>query len=412
MKLKSLKLNNFTQFTDFEIEYGDKITKLIGMNGSGKTTVGLNAIWACIKGVSEKNSNGQLIGERFRFIGSDGKSANIELTLIDTKKNAEIKVTNHITKTSNQIKFDAPDDYQIDNDWLNELLSVSLMSAKNFTELDGKSQALLLGIDTNAHDEQIESIKSEFTLLNRDLKNLGKVESVEEVKSESISDLIDELTKTRNRNNEIDSITRELQNEVNFNADCVDKISDLTYQIDASTTRIRKLKDSLVGKEKQPTSQITEKIANSEKTNEKAREYEEYQKWLSKYSKASFKITSNREALKKKENARLNYIKSFDFEIKGLSVDDKGSLLLNDRPIKPQYFSKGELELIVAKLHASSNPDFKVRFIDDFELLDEDNQVAIVDSLLKHGFQIITAEVGKEKKEDNSILLRQCSIGE
>ena len=46
MKLKSLKLKNFGKFTDFEIEYDDKVTKLIGMNGDGKTTVGLTAIWA------------------------------------------------------------------------------------------------------------------------------------------------------------------------------------------------------------------------------------------------------------------------------------------------------------------------------------------------------------------------------
>ena len=76
---------------------------------------------------------------------------------------------------------------------------------------------------------------------------------------------------------------------------------------------------------------------------------------------------------------------------------------------KEPYFSKGELELIVAKLHASVNPELKIRFIDDFELLDEGNQKKIVEYLLKENFQIITAEVG-EKKGKDIILLTECSI--
>ena len=96
-------------------------------------------------------------------------------------------------------------------------------------------------------------------------------------------------------------------------------------------------------------------------------------------------------------------------KIKRLGVDDSGNLVLNDRLIKEPYFSKGELEIMVAKLYMSVNPDLKVRFIDDFELLDEDNQAKILKQLLDAGFQVITAEVGKSPKHKNSILLRECS---
>ena len=44
MKIRQLKLKNFAQFEDFEIVFNDDITHLVGINGSGKTTVGLNAI--------------------------------------------------------------------------------------------------------------------------------------------------------------------------------------------------------------------------------------------------------------------------------------------------------------------------------------------------------------------------------
>ncbi len=412
MKIKSLKLKNFAQFSDFEIEYNDKVTKLVGVNGSGKTTVGLTAIWACLKGISEKNRDGQLIGERFRFIGSQGETSDVELILVDEKENRQIIVTNYITKSGNSISFSAVGEYDIDENWLKNILSVSLMSAANFTDLNGKAQAILLGIDTKPYDEEIKQVKSEFTLLNRDLKNLGKIEAVEKVEEVSVKDLIDKRLEAEKNNNKIKEFSR--------------LIKDEEFVIEATEKKIEELKGSISGKKSlisawreemtklcvMDISAIAEEINSVEETNKKAAKYEEYRKEMSKCNAISFEITSNRQELQKKEQARLNYVKSFDFGIEGLSVDEKGSLLLNDKPIKDPYFSRGELEVIVAKLHIYRNPDFKVRFLDDFDLLDEENQIDIVDNLLKHGFQVITAEVGKVKTSDNCVLLRECAISE
>ncbi len=127
MKIKNLKAKGFGKFTDLEIEFDGQITKLIGANGSGKTSI-LYMIWAALKGIAEKDRDGQLIGERFRFI-SNGKSADIELTLFDEDKQAEIKVRNHITAGGNHISFKAPEDYPISDKWLKNLLSVAFLSA-------------------------------------------------------------------------------------------------------------------------------------------------------------------------------------------------------------------------------------------------------------------------------------------
>ena len=99
-----------------------------------------------------------------------------------------------------------------------------------------------------------------------------------------------------------------------------------------------------------------------------------------------------------------------------LFLNEKGNLTLNDgntpRPIKEPYFSRAQLELIVARLHASINPELKVRWIDDFNLLDDTNQQKIIDELLESGFQVITAEVGKNKdeSEENVILIKDCKV--
>ena len=134
MKLLKLKMDNFAKFTDFEIEYDGKITHLIGLNGSGKTTIGLTAIWACLKGIAEKSTNGQLIGKRYRFIGDNKKTADIELTLFDEEKNAEIIIKNKISKDNNKITFHAPEGYKIDDVWVKNLFSVAFVSAKNFMQ--------------------------------------------------------------------------------------------------------------------------------------------------------------------------------------------------------------------------------------------------------------------------------------
>jgi predicted ATP-binding protein involved in virulence len=104
MKIKKLKLKNFAKFTDFEIEFNENITRLVGFNGSGKTTIGLTAIWAGLKGIAEKSKD-SLFGERFRFIGPGKASSDIEIILKDEIKNVEIKVKNHITNQTNCYYF-------------------------------------------------------------------------------------------------------------------------------------------------------------------------------------------------------------------------------------------------------------------------------------------------------------------
>jgi signal recognition particle receptor subunit beta len=80
------------------------------------------------------------------------------------------------------------------------------------------------------------------------------------------------------------------------------------------------------------------------------------------------------------------------------------------RPIKPPYFSAGELIRIVAKIYASLNPILKTIFIDDFDVVDDPGQEKILKELLEAGFQIITMEVRKTQDRENVITLKECAI--
>lgn len=423
MKIKSLKLKNFAKFTDFECEFNSNITHLVGVNGSGKTTIGITAIWACLKGISEKNKDGQMLGERFRFIGSEGTSAKIELTLIDEKKNVEIKVKNNITKTGNNISFEAPPGYPISQNWLNELLSVVFLSAKNFSQLNGKEQAIALGINTNEFDTEIKELKEEFTIINREIKNFGEVEEKEKAEKVSVSELIAEIKLLQEYNLEQDKKQEEINVILKENESIIKRANEIKLEIEKLNKEMNELKekhssnktiiDNMPKPEKRKEQEILDvedKISLAEETNKKAIAYENYLEKFNAKEAKNKELISNKEKQTAKQNEKLEFIKKFDFGIKGLGVNDEGELELNERPIRDPYYSKGELEVIVARLYAKQNPELKVRFIDDFELLDEDNQEKLITNLLKEGFQIITAEVGKVSKDDNTLLLRECKI--
>lgn len=450
-----MRLKNLAKFTDFEMEFDGRITRLVGMNGSGKTTIGLTAIWAGLKGIAEKSSGGQLVGERFRFIGSKKMSADIELDLVDEKMNgAVITIKNHITKNTNKITFEAPAGYKIDTLWLDNLLNVAFISAKHFGSLDSKEQALLLGINTEKIDAEIVELKTEYTVLNREFKSFGEIKKVPVCERVEVARLVLEKSGIRDKLNAIylknkaaNDVLRKKQKDDQaasdekirlFNAEqtvldsniekakeCLRVLASLGYkgsdvsrfvlslgeaqelkkfEVLPDPTLIQEVPDDA------PVQEIDKKISEATAINEQALTYESYLKQIQKKNDANTRMLKNKEAQEIKETERLDYIKTFQFGFDGLEVGEKGELLLSGRPVKEPYFSKGELEIIVAKLYSSINPMFKVRFIDDFELIDEDNQKKILDFLFENGFQVVTAEVGKQSKGDNCIVLRECQI--
>jgi recombinational DNA repair ATPase RecF len=105
MKVKSIELNNFANYNKVSVSFDDNVTYLIGKNGSGKSTIGITAIWFMFQGIAEKSSGGNtpLIGERFRFIGPNGKTANGEMVLHDEKTGNDIKVIRKLTKDRHRL---------------------------------------------------------------------------------------------------------------------------------------------------------------------------------------------------------------------------------------------------------------------------------------------------------------------
>ena len=193
MKIKSIKLENFAKYSHIEVSFDKNITYLIGENGAGKTTLGLNAIWFLFQGIAEKSSKGNnpLIAERFRFIGENGASAKGEMILFDEIRKIKIKVIRKLTKDGTSVTFEASEGLILNQEWLNDLFNVFLISPRSFLALDSKKQAEVLGIDTNRFDTELESLRSEHTLIGRELKNIGEIQTVEPVEKINITSLIE-----------------------------------------------------------------------------------------------------------------------------------------------------------------------------------------------------------------------------
>lgn len=426
MKLKALRMKNFGKFSDFELKFRGDVTRLVGMNGSGKTTVGLTAIWACLRGIAERAKEGQLVGDRFRFIGNAGASADVELTIYDDKTSSEVVIKNHVTKSGNQITCEPVKDKK----WLQELLAVAFLSAKNFTAMDGRQQALALGIDTSDYDEKIKKLKADFTFLNRQMASYDTPIAVEK------TELVDITAKIREKDavEEAFRMRCEEIRQANEAADthnknietCKAKIKACETNIEECQKHILEQNEAIVkcdawlndnptapsvpAPEPPDTMALIEAISGAQEANKKADAYIKYCDDVGRVEEIKAGVEDNKAKQANVAAQRLEYIKSAKLGFDSLSVDDNGVLLLNNRPIREPYFSKGEIEIIVAKLYASKNPRLKTRFIDDFELLDDDNQEKILKTLLDAGFQIITAEVGKTSDDNNCIVLKECRI--
>jgi len=412
--LSKLELRNFTSFKNFECEFSDKITRLVGVNGSGKTTVGLKSIWAVFHGIASRGKG--IIADRFQFIGNNGRSADINLTIKDIEKNIEITLKRHITNNSTTLEFVAPEGYDLDEKWFKNLLNVSFLSAKHFTDLSSKEQAKCLGIDTSDFDQQIKEQKENSRLIRKELNNLGTPEIVEKTTHESITELLAKRDDLLKFNNEQADLSKKIESAAKHIEALNERRDKLMKELDEVNTRLiagnNFLKEIKSPQELKDVSVIDNKIKNIEQNNIKATLYSEYIKRCEEKENKELELLQSTNLEKTLLSNKNEYVSNFDLGFDNLSIDENGGLLLNNRPINEEHYSRGQLEIIIAELYASINPSFKVRFIDEFSVLDRKNQKKIVDDLLAKGFQVIIAEVGEIKVNSNTILLRDCQAVE
>lgn len=423
MKVKSLEMKNFAGFSEISVSFDENVTWLIGKNGSGKSSIGVNGILAALQGIAEKGKN-VLIGERFRFIGQKAATAELQLIIHDEIKNVDIQVNRKITKTGNVLSFEAPEGYPVSQEWLNDLFNIFLIAPKKFLALNSKEQAEALGIDTAEYDVKMKRLKEEYTLINRDITQIGSFDAVEETEEVDVSKLNEErdaillFNKGENDKQQAIQIANDgIDTLVSNKEDLQAQIDQLTERMKAIDTRIengkKHIKSLAKPKKLKELTEIDEKIRNASETNKKAFEYTQYTEKLEKLKNKRAELQTNKDAQETLLSERKNYIKNQELPFDNLEINEDGELLLAGKPIKEPYFSTGELIRTVPILMASKNPDLKYVFIQDFNLLDEDKQKDVIEHLTSKGLQLVIELIGTKKVSgENSILLKDCEVVE
>lgn len=463
MKIKEISLNNFASYEKVTVSLDPDVNYYVGKNGAGKSTLGITGVQAIFQGIAEKASGGNMpvIAERFRFIGPAGASSKNHIILIDEKNgNAEIKISRKITKSGTELQIEAPESYgQLDQDWLNSLFNIFLISPKHFLLLSSKEQAKALGIDTKQFDDEIARLKKQYTEINAVYRSFGELPEVEKIERADVTalqaskkEIADKLNakylENKKANEEAkkeweaacDEIDKKcaafnnaqiaLENKIEQATSLYSKLEGLGY----SGYEVKNWIDSLGIPQEQTNSEshypaqpeyipelpdraeldtIDAQILAAGETNNKALLYEQYlQKKEQKEAKEA-ELKANKEKQAATEAERLEYIKAFKFPFSNLTIGEEGELLLNGKPIKAEYFSTGELLKIIPVLISTTQPELKYVFLQDFNLMDEDKQKEIEEFLTGKGFQLVVEVVGKSKIEDkNCILLRDNVVVE
>jgi DNA repair exonuclease SbcCD ATPase subunit len=463
MKIKEISLNNFAEYSKVTVSLDPNVNFFVGKNGSGKSTLGLTGVQAIFQGIAEKATNGTtpVISERFRFIGDNGATSKNHIILVDEKNdNAEIKISRKITKTGSELQIEAPESYgALDQEWLNSLFNIFLISPKRFLDLSARDQAKALGIDTKTFDDAIATKKKEYTEINAVYRSFGDLSEMEKVEKVDVSalqaqkkEIADKLNTLYLENKKANEATKKAWEEA---CDLVDKecsvFNNVQIALENTIEQATKLYSQLeglgyggyevsdwiksLGKPEETKSSeplypteptyipelpdraeldaIDTQIVAAGETNNSAMLYEQYLEKKTKKGVYETALKTNKEAQAATEAERLDYIKSFKFPFSNLSVGEDGELLLNGKPIKQEYFSTGELLKIIPVLIATTQPELKYVFLQDFNLMDEDKQKEIEEYLTGKGFQLVVEMVGKTKVADkNCILLRDNCIVE
>ena len=422
MKIKNLMLRNFAKVSEISVNFDENITYLIGTNGAGKTTVGLNGIWFVMKGLAQKGDG--VIAERFRFIGPHGKSAKADMTIHDSAENIDIKISRELLKNSTELKIEASDGRQLDQKWLDSIFNAFLIDPVGFSRLSGKAQALAFGADTGTFDIKKKALEVERRDIGRDVTRLqGVVDSAgnpEKVEMVDIGALMGELDHQRKMN----AIYQEAQKELIRMDENIKDIESDVAELEASLIMTKERSRQAAAKrhghandtmslETADEQEVKDKIESAQGTNLKATEYNLFRANEAALEDTQLNYEGKTVAIKDIETDRTKYLKSLDLPWPNITITDEGEFRLNDKPFCAPYFSTGEILKFGARIGSKLKDGLKYVYFPCSNNLDDENREATFKVLVDDGFQVVAEYIGTERKKDAvSILLREMKVVE
>ena len=424
MKVRSLILQNFALVREIKVSFDKDVTYLCGVNGSGKTMVGLNAIWFILKGLAQKGEG--LIAERFRFVGPHGRSAKGEMEVFDEDLDVTHTITRKLTKDKTELAIKSSDGKERGEEFLASLFSAILINPAGFSQMSGREQAQALGIDTTEFDDRRRSLVTDRLVVGREVKHLKEAAEgtvgAEKVEPVSLADLLDQKTQIEEYNALVDE-------KITAKQELFDHYSGLAAELESLEREQLRCKQEFNAAKKAygdmetlaldppdlaGIKEINQKIAGAEETNQGARDYQKSLDDKKVFEQTNVRYQEIKTAIAQVDDDKAQYLASQELPFKNITIED-GEFRLNGKPFKAPYFSTGEcLKLgakIAAKIAEKQGRQLDYVWIPSSQDLDEENRKALFEDLVKMGFQVVCEYVSATKRdEDFSILLHEMEV--
>lgn len=403
MKIKSIYVKNFGNVKEFSANIGPGINYILAMNGGNKSTLALTAVWSCLQGIAEKNGKDTevLKGKRSMWVGRYGTDAEIEIVLTDP---ADIDYTVNRKILENKLEITSSDGRKLGQEWINEFWNGMMLSPIAFSRLPAREQAEYLGIDTSEYDTKIEELKDEAKGIRAVIKSFGEIEIPEKVEAVDIAELSGDKDAIVKYNQKQQQARRDIESAEQRVLACELEVESLMQKLQiaqvALDNRKRELKVLPQPQTELSTELVDQKISAASETNAKAIAYEQAVKRQEEKSAKENELAENIAKQKDEEAKKIDYMQSFDFpQGMNLTVDDKGGLMMDGRPIKQPEFSHAECIKISTLLVSSLNPEFKYIFLEDWNTVDSTKSAEIFEWLLGKGFQVLAEKVVSNQSE-------------
>lgn len=470
MKIKQIMIHNFAAVNEIEVNLKDDITYLVGVNSSGKSTIGISSIWFCLLGLAKVGKD-VLHADRFRFIGEYGSNATVQLTLHDEKENIDIIVQRKLTKTKTELRIKASDDRELPDNFIDSIFNIFSINPVGFAKLTAKEQATTLGIDTTTYDallkekyEERKEINYEVKRLKGVLDEIGTVEPAKKIDTQKLLKKKDQFDKANTKAIEKVRAARDkaVQAAIKHNREQSDKqtkIAEMVREVERIEGNIKVVRDTydeakmvfeqakrefkqdsegqaafhakaikrrdelpvpdehlsteieIEQPEQEDTSALAEQIEQAATTNAASTKYQEFLRATEAHADIVAKQLNKNAEMQQTTNDRIQYVKSCKLPFDNINIDETGGMLINGRPFNETYFSRGEILRMGIKLISTTDPVLKYIFVPDARNIDDENREKLFTELVEAGFQVVAEMVDTKKQKDHTtILLKESKV--
>ena len=434
LSLKSALIKNFKYVKEIEVNFDSGIIYIVGKNRAGKSTL-LDAIFIALKGKTAMPTH-----KRFKMIGADGDKAEMGVVLQDQLTGEEIEVKRTITHKDVYLKIKSNGN-NIGQEYLDTIMNEFAFNPMKFTDLSPRNQAIRLGIDTSEFDQRIKQSKEERTFIGREVTNLkGNYEALkgtEKIEPINTNQIMSEISRVNEFNyeqrklqnavdqmrNQITAIETGIENKERYIQELIDQVEKLKEKIgteEAYLDTMEKHESDIKAKlermqKPEPVKSITElseKLSKANDINEKANKYKDFQRAEQEYLDKKEKYESATEHIEEIRAEKIEYIKSANLPFQNCSVDDEGGLLISGKPFNSDFFSESEIWRIASRIIIQMDPRLTTICVPNANNLDDDTIKMFSDMSEKYEYQFLFEYVGKEKKGDHCILLKEQRVVE